>query len=101
MIERDLSEHRALTVINMSASSWRYEPAPDRNVALRAKILALAYRHRRYGAGMIYLKLRQGSECVNHTAAVDAPGMRRLFRAFSGSVVIFQQGRLSLHLVTY
>ena len=41
MIERDLSEHRALTVINMSASSWRYEPAPDRNVALRAKILAL------------------------------------------------------------
>ena len=66
MIEQGLSERRALTVINMSASSWRYEPAPDRNVALRAKILALAHCHRRYGAGMIYLKLRQGSECVNH-----------------------------------
>ena len=66
MIEQGLSERRALTVINMSTSSWRHEPAPDRNVALRAKILALAHCHRRYGAGMIYLKLRQGSECVNH-----------------------------------
>ena len=66
MIGQGLSERRALTVINMSASSLRYEPAPDRNVALGAKIFALAHRHRRYGAGMIYLKLRQDSECVNH-----------------------------------
>jgi transposase InsO family protein len=66
MVERGLSERQALTVVAMSASSLRYVPAPDRNVALRARIVALAHRHRRYGAGMIYLKLRQAGERVNH-----------------------------------
>lgn len=49
----------------MSASALRYEPAADRNCVLREKIIALAQRHRRYGAGMIYLKLRQSGEIVN------------------------------------
>jgi len=49
----------------MSASALRYVPAPDRNVHLRARIIALAHRHRRYGAGMIRLKLRQAGEPVN------------------------------------
>jgi transposase InsO family protein len=66
MVERGLSERQALTVAGMSASSLRYVPAPDRNVGLRARIVALAQRHRRYGAGMIYLKLRQAGERVNH-----------------------------------
>lgn len=66
MVERGLSERQALTVIGMSASSLRYVPAADRNVTLRAQIVALAHRHRRYGAGMIYLKLRQAGERVNH-----------------------------------
>ena len=61
-----LSERRALAAVHMSASSLRYTPAPDRNRALRAGIAALAHRHRRYGAGMIYLKLRQAGERVNH-----------------------------------
>ena len=61
-----LSERRALAVVKMSASSLRYRPAPDRNRALRERIIALAHRHRRYGAGMIYLKLRQAGERVNH-----------------------------------
>ncbi|OIQ99491.1 tyrosine recombinase XerC [mine drainage metagenome] len=50
----------------MSASAYRYQPAPDRNHALREQIVALAHRHRRYGAGMIYLKLRQAGQQVNH-----------------------------------
>ena len=50
----------------MSASALRYEPRPDQNVALRAQIVALAQRHRRYGVGMIYLKLRQAAELVNY-----------------------------------
>ncbi len=29
-------------------------------------MIALAQRNRRYGAGMIYLKLRQAGEIVNH-----------------------------------
>lgn len=66
MTERGLSERRALAVIGMSPSALRYTPAPDRNDALRARIVALAHRHRRYGVGMIYLKLRQAGETVNY-----------------------------------
>src|SRR5918994_2386134 len=66
MVTRGLSERHAMTVIGMSASSLRYQPAADRNAALRERIVALAHRHRRYGAGMIYLKLRQAGERVNH-----------------------------------
>ena len=66
MVNHGLSERRSLRVIGMSASAYRYEPAQDRNCALKEKIIALAQRHRRYGAGMIYLKLRQAGELVNH-----------------------------------
>ena len=59
MVMRGLTERRALAVVRMSASSLRYRLAPDQNASLRARIVALAHRHRRYGAGMIYLKLRQ------------------------------------------
>lgn len=66
MIPKGLSERRALAIVRMSASSLRYRPAPDRNLHLRECIVELAQRHRRYGAGMIYLKLRQAGEVVNH-----------------------------------
>jgi putative transposase len=66
MVTRGLSERRALTVVGMSASALRYAPRPDRDAALRDRIVALAHRHRRYGAGMIYLKLRQAGQVVNH-----------------------------------
>jgi transposase InsO family protein len=61
-----LSERHALRVIGMSASAYRYQPMPDRNQTLREQIVVLAQRHRRYGAGMIYLKLRQAGQPVNH-----------------------------------
>lgn len=66
MTELGLSERRALRVIGMSASAYRYQPAPDRNMTLRGPIVGLAQRHRRYGSGMIYLKLRQSGLMVNH-----------------------------------
>lgn len=66
LVGRELSERHALRIIGMSASAYRYQPAPDRNVALREQIVSLAHRHRRYGAGMIYLKLRQAGQRVNH-----------------------------------
>ena len=66
MVGKGLSERQALRVIGMSPSAFRYQPVADRNSALKAKIIALAQRHRRYGAGMIYLKLRQAGEFVNH-----------------------------------
>ena len=66
MVDKGLSQRRALRVVSMSPSAYRYEPASDRNCVLKEKIIALAQRHRRYGAGMIYLKLRQAGEIVNH-----------------------------------
>ena len=58
MITRGLSERHACTVVRMSASALRYVPRPDPDPSLRERIIALAQRHRRYGAGLIYLKLR-------------------------------------------
>ena len=66
LTDQGLSERRSLKVAGMSASALRYEPAQDRNATLKEQIIALAQRHRRYGAGMIYLKLRQAGEIVNH-----------------------------------
>lgn len=66
MVRRGLSERRALAIVRMSAAALRYAPQPDRDAALRDRIVALAHRHKRYGAGMIYLKLRQAGHVVNH-----------------------------------
>lgn len=66
MRTKGLTERRGLAIVGMSASSLRYEARPERNVALRERIVTLAQRHRRYGVGMIYLKLRQAGECVNY-----------------------------------
>lgn len=66
MKTRGLSERRSLSIVRMSASSLRYQPRPDRNGELRAEIIRLAHRYKRYGAGMIYLKLRQDRWAVNH-----------------------------------
>ena len=66
MGSKGLTERHCLRMVHMSASSLRYQPRPDRNVVLRERIIALAQRHRRYGVGMIHLKLRQSGECVNY-----------------------------------
>ena len=66
MQDRGISERRALAVVRMSPSTLRYTPAPDRNEELREQIITLAHRHRRYGASMIYLKLRQQGVMANH-----------------------------------
>jgi len=66
LIDRGLSERRSLGALRMSASAFRYAPQPDRNVALRERIQALALRHKRYGVGMIHLKLRQAGVLVNY-----------------------------------
>ena len=66
MVTLGVSERRALTVVRMSAAALRYVPRPDPDPSLQDRIVALAHRHRRYGAGMIYLKLRQEGRVVNH-----------------------------------
>lgn len=66
MAQCGLSERQALRAVRMSRSALCYQPKPDGNIALREHIIALAQRHHRYGAGMIYLKLRQAGWVVNH-----------------------------------
>ncbi len=66
MVEKGLSERRALAVARMSASALRYVPRPDNNAELREQIVALAQRYKRYGVGMIHLKLRQKGLVVNY-----------------------------------
>ena len=66
MVTGGLSERRALAVVRMSAAALRYAPRPDPDPGLRDRTVALAHRHRRYGAGMICLKLRQEGRRVNH-----------------------------------
>ena len=66
MVDQGLSERRSLAVAGMSASAYRYATQPDHNVELRQRILALAQRHKRYGVGMIHLKLRQAGLLVNY-----------------------------------
>ncbi|WP_334159284.1 transposase [Oryzomicrobium sp.] len=58
---RGLSERWALRIARMSPSALRYQPQADRNGVLRQRIIELAQRHRRYGAGVIYLKLRRAA----------------------------------------
>ena len=66
MVARGLSERRALAVGRMSASAFRYVLRADGNAVVRDRVVDLAQRHRRYGAGMIYLKLRQAGHVINH-----------------------------------
>ena len=78
MRTQGLSERRCLQVVRMSASALRYQPRPDRNQALRQRIIALAQRHRRYGVGMIHLKLRQAGEVVNYKRVERLYGLEKL-----------------------
>jgi transposase InsO family protein len=66
MQHKELSERHGLRIVEMSASALRYQRQPDRNATLRAHIVQLAQRHRRYGAQMIQLKLRQAGWKANH-----------------------------------
>ena len=63
---KGMSERRSLRIARISASALRYRPKRDRNVELRDEVIRLAHRHKRYGAGMIYAKLRQSGWCDNH-----------------------------------
>jgi putative transposase len=78
MQTQGLSERRGLQVVRMSASALRYQPRPDRNQWLRERIVALAQRHRRYGVGMIHLKLRQAGELVNYKRVERLYGLEKL-----------------------
>ncbi len=92
MTERGLSERRALAIIGMSASALRYAPAPDRNGALRARIITLRhcreltinlYRDRQSATRALARSVKEeypwGGGCIHDHEFVDLskPARRR------------------------
>jgi putative transposase len=61
MEQFSISERRACKLVGMDRSSYRYEPRPDRNAALRERLMQLARRKARYGYRRLHALLcRQG-----------------------------------------
>jgi DNA-binding transcriptional LysR family regulator len=100
MQTRGMTERRGLAIAGMSASSLRYQARPDRNVALRARIVALAQRHRRYGVGIIRMKLQQAGECVNYTPQLSST-VNLVAASLGVSIVPESMRTLQPHVVTY
>jgi hypothetical protein len=84
MQTKGLSQRRGLQIMRMSPSALRYEPRPDRNQEVRERILALAQRHRRYGVGMIHLKLRQAGGARRYPCRIVSHYFARGKRTRSG-----------------
>jgi putative transposase len=63
--EHGLSERRACKLLEMERSSYRYEPRPDRNVALRGELVQLARQKPRYGYRRLHALLSRRGQDVN------------------------------------
>jgi putative transposase len=60
-----LSERTACKLLEVERSSYRYEPRPDRNVALRDDLLKLARQKPRYGYRRLHALLRRRGHPAN------------------------------------
>jgi putative transposase len=62
-VEFRLSERTACKLLGVERSSYRYEPRPDRNIALREELVKLARQKPRYGYRRLHALLeRRGLE---------------------------------------
>lgn len=68
-----LSERRACELNDMDRSSYRYEPRPNRNAELCARLTELARQKPRYGYRRLGVLLERSGMAVNH---------KRLFRVY-------------------
>jgi putative transposase len=73
MTECKLSERRACKLLEVDRSSYRYEPEPDRNAALRQELIALARQKPRYGYRRLGVLLERRGYKANH---------KRLYRLY-------------------
>jgi putative transposase len=64
--EYGVSERRACKLLEMDRSSYRYEPQPDRNGALREQLIRLARQKPRYGYRRLGVLLDRSGQRVNH-----------------------------------
>ena len=61
--QHGLSERTACKLLDLECGSYRYEPRPDRNAALRSELLVLARQKPRYGYRRLHaLLVRKGQE---------------------------------------
>ncbi len=60
-----LSERTACKLLDVERSSYRYEPRPDRNIALREELLKLARQKPRYGYRRLHALLERRGYAVN------------------------------------
>ena len=75
MEQFSMTERRVCKLVGLDRSSYRYEPRPDHNAALRQQLLRLARQKPRYGYRRLHALLsRQGF-------AVSAQRVYRLYRA--------------------
>ena len=84
-----VSERRACKLMGMDRGSYRYEPRPDRNAALRKELVELARQKPRYG----YRRLQVLLERRDHQAS--AMRIYRLYRAEGLAVRRLKRKRLS------
>jgi hypothetical protein len=61
-----MKERQACRVAGVCRGTVRYEPRPDRNVALRRALRRIAGKHRRYGVRRLCILLRRDGWQVNH-----------------------------------
>ena len=69
MVERGVSERLACQAVGLNRSTYRYQPRrvdEQETAKVREQVIALAYRHRRYGYRRITALLRRQGKRVNH-----------------------------------
>ena len=64
--EHSLSERRACKLLGVDRTSYRYEPQPDGEAALRQELLTLARQKPRYGYRRLGVLLARRGWAVNH-----------------------------------
>ncbi len=89
MEQFQMTERRACKLVALDRSSYRYEPRPDRNAALRQELVSLARQKPRYGYRRLHaLLIRRGFP-------VSAQRLYRLYRTEGLMVRRLKRKRLS------
>ena len=71
--EHGVSERRACKLLEIDRSSYRYEPRPDDDAAIREELVALARQKPRFGYRRLGVLLERRGYSVNH---------KRLYRMY-------------------
>jgi putative transposase len=61
-----LSQRRASLLIGLSRNTLRYEPGPDKDEQLRARMKEIAEQRRRFGCRRLHIMLKREGLVRNH-----------------------------------